>query len=239
MLSKIETRKNGTGSRMVIDFIEDLSKEFFKRINLFAEHARNRDDFEHVFWYGEQTTKGIISAALDKVTQCNFLQEYSISRKKEDQRTDGRIDYWAQYGKSTKVDSIIEVKQSWIRLYEDKWTIHAAAAKYHENALNQLKTIQDKTIYSYGNLYGIAMSVIPVYARYKDVDENIISIKNSKVTEIGDNLIKSLKADALFFNKIRNSDNIIHHFTPENKDDKFESHPGVFIVYSIRKYTKK
>ncbi|RMG39966.1 MAG: hypothetical protein D6732_03540 [Methanobacteriota archaeon] len=120
---------NGSGSRVIFDFIEEFQEEFKERIFKYAEaKLPYLDDggFEHGFYYGEQQTKTFVTSSLDSICNSEVMQEYSVDRRKKDDKEEsdvegnGNVDYWCRYGVSTKTSILIEVKQSWIRYYDKK-----------------------------------------------------------------------------------------------------------------------
>ncbi len=102
--------KPGSGSKILNNFLANFAGAIDKRINQCARHSFvERDDPEMPFWYNEQTTKGIVTAAIDEITKTNFFQEYSITRS----HGKGRVDYWIEYGDNKKIQILLEIKQRW------------------------------------------------------------------------------------------------------------------------------
>ena len=205
-------RPNGnkpkSGSRLLNRFLEDLAEAISKRIHRSAGHAFiDRDDPEMPFWYNEQTTKGIITASIDEITETNFYQEYSI--KREDKN--GRIDYWLEYGSRTKVQIVLEVKQSWARIYENDITIYNGTINLLNDAKKQLDAIEDKA--SYAN-YAIGMLIMPLFSRYESNDDLPIELSKKRIEYLNSKIKNNFKSTLLYeidiiktprkFNKIHN-----------------------------------
>jgi len=65
----------GRGSRLIFLFLKDFQDEFCTRIKKYATHCEEDGELDHLFCYGEQRSKTHMTAALDAVCDCHFLQE--------------------------------------------------------------------------------------------------------------------------------------------------------------------
>ena len=226
--------KPKSGSRILNRFLGDLAGAIEKRINRSAGHAFvGRDDPEMPFWYNEQTTKGIVSAAIDEITGTNFFQEYSIKRTEGR----GRVDYWLEYGSLTTVQILLEVKQSWARIYNDDVTIYSKTAHLLSDAKKQLDSIEDKATYAN---FSIGMLIMPLYSRYVSDDDTPIELSQERIECLREKIETNFNSTLLYevdVIKTLRKYNKIHCFR-ENSRDIFESHPGICLIYYVRKLTK-
>ena len=226
--------KSGSGSKLLNQFLGVLAKAISKRIDRSAIHSFfERDDPEMPFWYNEQTTKGIITASIDEVTKTNFFQEYSVDRNERK----GRIDYWLEYGDKTKVQIFLEVKQGWARIYDNEITVYANSVKLFNDAIGQLSAIKDKS--SYGN-FAVGMLIMPAYSKYESCNDNPIELNNDRIKRLS-NSIKDKFKQIYEIDIIKTSRkfNLVHEFPKQDNTPTFESHPGICLVYYVRKITRK
>jgi hypothetical protein len=248
-----------TGSRLVIDFIKKFTSNFKTKIESYAEHRlfdkriNNNSLFEHGFYYGEQQTKTYITSALDAICNSNCMQEYKVIRNKPSIKEkisqnenigNGKLDYWCRYGNTTKISVLLEVKQSWIKYYnDDKHYIYKLAISRHASAIDQINNVNDKMSLAVDNLYGVALSVLPVFCRYKE-DSDPITINKNTFEVMSENVINKIKAinntkaNICSYINIDNKLSIIDSWPYKDKTI-YESHPGVLLAWSIRKFTRK
>jgi len=218
-------------------FLDDLAKAIEKRIHRSAEHAFvGRDDPEMPFWYNEQTSKGILTASIDELTETNFYQEYSIQREKGD----GRLDYWLEYGNQTKIQIIFEVKHSWARIYSDRITIYNHAINLFNDAKEQLHSMGQKAFYAN---YAIAMLIMPLFSRYKSDSDKPLKLSRKRIEILQDGIERRFKSTHPYESQILilpHEYNKIHIFKKNEHDAKdfFESYPGTCLIYYIKKITK-
>lgn len=239
--------KSKTGSKILNKLIAALAAGIETRINQSAVHSFDgRKDPEMPFWYNEQTTKGIITATIDDITKTNFYQEYRVNRVNYEDGKDsgsGHVDYWLEYGASTKITALVEVKQGWARVYDDEVTIYSDTSKLFTKAIIQVNSIEDKACYAD---LAIAMLVIPLFSLYEGSGDEANNKKayelNSKRIEILKNAICKGLGTAKIYNisilKTNRSFNRIHKYKNEDKV-KYESHPGVCLVYYVKKITRR
>jgi hypothetical protein len=243
-------RHRKSGSRIINRFIRDFQNEFARKIIMYTRHRLpdlQYGGFEHGFYYGEQSTKTFITAALDKICKSNVMQEYSIERKKPSDKKKaelgkGKLDYWCQYGKSTRVSILLEVKQDWIRYqnHPAKWTIYATSIIKHKTAVRQITQIKDKSQLTTGSiLYGLALTVLPIYVRYKSSGDSEIRLNYDILNKIGRAAKTELKAHAYGCFSISKKMSPVDVWNEAGRAYIRENHPGVILVWSILKCTKK
>jgi hypothetical protein len=233
---------NGSGKFLIKEFIWQLQNTFAAKICKYASH-RLKDyesgGFEHAFYYGEQRTKTHITAALDYICDSNFMQEYSVEKKmelpkKRAETSSGRVDYLCHYGQNKIVDILIELKQNWIRYYSNgKVTVYKGTCDLHQRAVRQLKSINEKMQFTNDTLFGVAMTILPVFTRYPNKKSSPIKFKNCTLKEIASTARKKAKAHACGYFRIPSALSPIDTFGYNN--EMHESYPGVVMIYSIYK----
>jgi hypothetical protein len=205
MIPKFYCRKNicGTGSKIIVDFIKQFQAEFCKKIKKYASHRKRDNYFEHLFYYGEQQTKTYITSILDRLCDANFMQETQVERRirkfrgKQLLLNTGWVDYWCTYGNTRKISLLFEIKQTWLRLYNhNKWTIYREIPLRHSEAVEQLAQIKDKSQFTSGSLYSLALTVIPLYVRYKSSQDSVIELKENIMKKIADAIMGKTGAHA-------------------------------------------
>jgi hypothetical protein len=246
----LEKTFKGSGSRLIKEFPYALQKAFQSRIAKYAIH-RLKDlktgGFEHAFYYGEQRTKSFITAALDEVCDSNFIQEYSIERKverkvhkseKHSKNNNGRVDYLCQYGLNSVVDILIEVKQNWIRYYENReFTNYKGTTDLHQAAVKQLRIIDRKMEFTNKSLFGVAITVLPIFMRYPSKNSAAVKVTKSIIDKIAKSAMIKAKAHGYGYFILPKSISVIDEVVYEKKTH--ENFPGVVIIYSISKYHRK
>lgn len=236
----------GTGSSLVIEFIKYLQDEFCARIKRYALYRGLDREFEHLFYYGEQQTKTYISGLLDKICDTNFMQETQVKRrtnkfkKKREILRNGRLDYWCRYGDVTKISILMEIKQSWIRYYDPhEWTIYEDVTNKHQTAINQLLDIENKRDYTVDNLYGLALTILPIYTRYPNKNSPRVKLTTKIIESIANKAMQIANADAFGSWIIPDAYCPIDTwYESENSIKKNENHPGIIFLWSIKKFTK-
>lgn len=226
--------KSGSGSKLLNKFFAELKKAISKRINRSAFHSFIvRDDPEMPFWYNEQTTKGIITASIDEVTKTNFFQEYPIDRKEGK----GWLDYWLEYGDKSKVQIFLEVKQGWAQIYHDNVTVYANAVKLFNGVIDQLNAVKNKR--SYGD-FAVGMLVMPTYSRlYESVNDRPIKLNRKRIKNLCDCIIdKCNNVYGVDIITTMSEFNRIHKFKQRSGKYVFESHPGICLIYYVKKITR-
>lgn len=248
MVNELELIKcfKRSGSRLIKDFLFELQKAFQLRIVKYANHKlkySKTGGFEHAFYWGEQRTKSYITAALDEVCDSNFIQEYFVERKilkskKSSKIKNGRVDYLCQYGSTSVIDILLEVKQNWIRYKENNESTHySGTTVLHHEAVKQLKSIHQKMDFRNKSLFGVAMTILPIFTRYPTKDASIIRLSRKKINEIAQSAMKIAKANCYGYFLMPKQLLIIDEWDYGKKT--YESYPGVIIIYTINKYSRK
>lgn len=223
--------KYGEKTKLVDNFILALSRSLLKKINQSGNHSFDeREDPEMPFWYNEQTTKGIITSSIDEITKTNFFQEYSIGRKSGS----GRIDYWLEFSKGQNIQIVLEVKQSWLRVYYDHVTVFAHANYLFDAVREQIVNIKDKPIYCD---FAIGLLVMPMYSRYKSKNDEIINLDKKMINILLDKIKTKITYNKIYeivFLKTPGKFNKIHEFN----NNHLESHPGICFIYYVNKITR-
>lgn len=237
----------GAGSKLIFRFIEEFQKTFRQHIVVYARHRlpdKSVGGFEHAFYYGEQQTKTFVTTALAKICNYNLLQEYSVERRKPTSKTrsesgKGKVDYWLRFGDSTKISLLVEIKQAWIQYFsKEHWTIYANGPKRHAAAVKQLKDIKDKRDYTIDHLYGLAMTILPIYSRYGSGTDPLVKLQSKVLSAVAEEARTKSNADAygafVFPAEVAPID------TWDNEDGQIhENHPGLVLLWSMNKFTNK
>lgn len=239
-----EKNFSGKGKNLIKEFIHGFQANFSKDICQYARLSKNDQGIEHLFWYGEQQLKTAATTSLCKLCNGYIMQEPGVARKvikSKRAATDyknGRVDYWCRIGKTTKVSILVEMKHGWIRYYSPKkWTIYRYALDRHELAIKQVHDIE-KSDFIINHLYGVALTVLPMFTKYKSLNENIQSVNQRILTNICEQAIKNTRVNACGGFVIPNSLQEITDWSDE-KRKIYESYPGLVFLWSIYKYTKK
>ena len=241
----------GTGSKLVWRFAEELQKEFKERVEAYARHRLPELEdggFEHAFYYGEQQVKTYITAALDAVCSTNFMQEVGVERRKGRKGKkqvwgSGAVDYWCRYGETTQTSFLLEVKHYWIRYYPDRdddWcTVHAEGRHRHDKAVKQIDSIEDKMNFTTDNLYGLALTVLPVYVKYPEEPDSPARLDEDTLEEIGHLAMNELGGHAFGAFTLPKDLAIVDEWSDDEGVSRFENHPGVVMVWSAQKFSRK
>ena len=242
----------GAGSKLVWRFAKELRKQFRNRVEAYARHRLlDLDDggFEHAFYYGEQQVKTYLTAALDAVCSSNFMQEVGVERRKE--RTgkkqewgSGAVDYWCRYGEATQTSLLLEVKHFWIRYYpereDERWcTVYAIGRHRHQEAVEQINSIEDKMDFTTDNLYGLALTILPVVVKYKEEPEEPTLLDRASLQEIGERAMTELSGHAFGAFTLPKELAVVDEWTDDEGEARFENHPGVVMVWSAKKFSRK
>lgn len=229
----------GSSSTILHEFIDEFQNSFCRRAKQYIKYKIDDEEIEHIFYYGEQQTKSFITATLDQLCDSYFMQEFSIERKnirgkKASDPKSGRVDYYFRYGENTKFSALLEVKQGWIRYYnKEKWTMYAYVFERHQSAVEQLKKIKDKLYFKIDNLYGLALTILPLFVRYSK-GEKQMSLNSDTLCKIaGDALYRSGAYACGYWVIPRKLCPI------DNWEKIYENHPGIVFLWSISKYTRK
>jgi len=238
---------SGTGKKLINDFIQSFQNEFEKFVINYAEHSTVDCDLEHIFWFGEQQIKTAVTCALNKPCNGYFMQEPVVSRKrkintKKKEKIDysnGRVDYWCRFGERTKISILLEVKHHWLNLYKnDRFTFYKEAEKRHVKAISQIKDIK-KDEYNTGNLFGAALTILPIFTRYKSDDEETLIINNNKLEKLGEEIIGLANSNACGGFVIPRKLQPITSFYDENAEkEKYQSFPAVLMLWTVYKFTR-
>jgi len=235
---------SGKGKILIKKFIENFQEIFAKDVCKYARNSKEDIGLDHIFWYGEQQTKTTVTTTLHNVCNGYFMQEPGVSRKPDKSKSrkldhkNGRVDYWCRIGNTTKISLLIEVKQGWIK-YEspDKWTIYKYAIDRHESAIKQIKNIEKRDFLG-DNLYGIALTLLPLFARYKSPNGKPIKISNEVLGNICSKTMKKTNSHACGGFVI--PEGLQERFDCSEPDKKiYESYPGFIFLWSVYKCTKK
>lgn len=217
----------GRGARTIKAFKESFEKQLSKLIKKYARNCLEEGTPEHAFSFGEQQIKGHITAAIDRVCDSYFIQEYQVDRSPGK----GRVDYWLRYGADTKITVLLEVKHYWIRLYESGiHTIYAESVRRHKSAREQLRRIRKREFANGDYCFTVALTILPAYARYPSMHSKILKPSAKSIDEIARDIRNRLNGEVTYF-LMRGDENQID----EVKKDIFESYPAMFLVWSVTK----
>ena len=238
-----EKNFSGKGKNLIKDFMSGFQANLSKDICQYAKLSKNDKGIEHLFWYGEQQLKTAATTSLFKLCNGYIMQEPGVTRKVNKSRVsaadykNGRVDYWCRIGKTTRVSILVEMKHGWIRYYSpEKWTIYKYASDRHESAIKQLHDIE-KSDFIINHLYGVALTVLPMFTKYESIDENYQSLNQKTLTNICGQAIKNTKVHACGGFVMPDSIQEITDWSDE-KTKIYESYPGLVYLWSIYKYTK-
>ena len=241
----IDKNFSGTGKKLINDFLKSFQNEFKMFVINYAKHSTEDYGLEHIFWFGEQQIKTAVTCALNKPCNGYLMQEPGVSRKintekrEENTYANGRLDYWCRFGGSTKISILIEVKHHWINLYKNgNFTFYKEARNRHTKAIKQIKNIK-KEDYNIDNLFGAALTILPIFTRYKSTDEEMLLINNKTIEQLGGKIIGQAKSNACGGFVIPKKLQSITSFYDENAEkEKYQSFPGVIMLWTIYKFTK-
>ena len=241
----IDKKFSGSGKRLINEFIQSLQDEFEKFVIKYAEHSVHDNELEHIFWFGEQQVKTAITSALNKICNGYFMQEPGVSRKintEEEESCDcsnGRVDYWCRFGENTKISILIEVKHHWISYYKSgRFTLYKEAENRHLIAIGQVKDIIKKD-YCIDNLFGAALTILPIFTRYNSDDEEILLISDKKLEELGAKIIGCAKSNVCGgFVIPRRLQTITSFYDETAEKEKYQSFPGVIMLWTVYKFTR-
>ncbi len=235
---------NKKGARLIPEFTKQFQDVFATDVCKYAEMSKRDIGLEHIFWEGEQQLKTAVTTTLYSICNGFFMQEVPVSRRVEKrisgkQRLQpGRVDYWCRIGDSTRISLLIEVKQEWIRYYHpDKITRLGNVVKKHNQAITQIKDI-DKKDFMEDNLFGIALTLLPIFVKYTSQVDKIIKISNQVLENICKKAMNETNSHACGGFVMPPELQKIFHW-PEAGRERYESYPGFIFVWSIYKSTKK
>jgi len=236
----------GVGGTTVRKLIGRIGDELGKKFSKYAQCT----DGEQAFWFGESQTKGYVTAVLDGLCGGYLMQEYPVARLEGDtprsggydytDRSSGRVDYYCvYYDGDSGVSLLVEVKQYWIRFFPDpdksRFTVYAEGVRRHETAKEQLKKIGGKQDFKVGKrLYGVALSIMPVFSRHKSDEEKVSPIGEEDSGTVLGAVRKKLGAHAVDF--LPSPKSAIRIWP--TVDNTFESYPGVVLAWSLLKLSK-
>ncbi len=240
-----------TGKILINNFIKEFQDEFKDFILNYARNSIEMDhELEHIFFLGEQQVKTAVTYALYKPCNGYFMQEPPVSRRPADiekarnkDYSNGRVDYWCCFGQKTKLSILLEVKHSWINYKKEsvECTLYSDTKKQHEKAISQIKNIK-KDDYNTGNLYGTALTVLPIFTRYKSLDDTVLELDEKRINELGNNVLcQDNIFDACGGIVFPKELQTIISFDDESssKKTRYQSFPGIFLLWSLFKFTKK
>jgi len=240
----VNKKFSGKGSKLINDFIRSFHNEFEKFILNYVKYSILDDELEHIFWFGEQQVKTAVTCVLCKLCKGYVMQEPAVYRKintekEENQLKNGRVDYWCRYGNKTKISILIEVKHHWINLDKNKqYVLYKEAQRRHMSAIEQIKNIK-KDDYIIDNLYGAALTILPIFTRYDSPDEKLLLLNRNQLSEICKGIIGTAKSNVCGGFLIPKKLQSIMTFYDENAEkDKYQSFPGVILVWTLYKFTK-
>ena len=235
---------SGKGSFIITKFIEDFQNNFSEDIFKYANSSMNDLGIEHLFWYGEQQIKTAVTTSLSRLCNGYVMQEPGVARKVLKEKSsnvehkNGRVDYWCRTGQTVKLSILAEVKQAWIRYYSpNRWTMYKYARDSHKSAVKQIKDI-DKSDFIVDNLYGVALTILPIFTRYKSLKAKVIKINSEILTEICLKALAATKVHACGGFIIPDNFQEISDWSYDNIKI-YESYPGLLFLWSIYKFTKK
>lgn len=238
---------NGSGKKLINKFIKSFSGEFEKFVINYANNSLDEDDLEHIFWFGEQQVKTAVTCALNRPCNGNFMQEPVVSRRSintqdesDEVCSNGRVDYMCRYGTNRKISILLEVKHHWINMHRNgKHHLYSIARKRHEKAIKQLKSIE-KSYHIVDHLYGAALTIVPIFTRYKTAEDKLFVINNNLIADLGQKIINETKFHACSgFVIPKNLQQITSFYDEKAKAGKFQSFPGLIMLWSLYKLTKK
>ena len=241
----IDKSFTGTGKLLINNFLQSFQNEFEKFVINYAEHSTNDYELEHIFWFSEQQVKTAVTCALNKPCNGHFMQEPSVSRKintkkrEENDYSNGRVDYWCRFGENTKLSILLEVKHHWINLYKNgHFTLYKMAKERHKKAIGQIKNIK-KDDYNIDNLFGAALTILPIFTRYKSKNEEILQINNTSIEKLGEEVLGQANSNACGGFVIPKKLQVITSFYDEDADkERFQSFPGIIMLWSLHKFTR-
>ena len=242
----IDKKFFGTGKLLINDFIQSFQKEFERFILNYAEQSINDQELEHIFWVGEQQVKTAVTCALRKPCNGYFMQESGVYRKPNLNATNkrnyknGRVDYWCRYGNSTKLSILLELKHHWINYSSnEEYTLYEEAKKRHEKAVFDIKNIK-KADYTIDNLFGAALTILPLFTRYKTDENKIVTLSKNKLKDLCEKILGTAKSNACGGFVIPSRLQEITTFYDSNTGKEgFQSFPAIIMLWSIYKFTKK
>jgi len=241
----IDKKFTGTGEKLIKDFLQSFQKEFEKFVINYAEHSVEDQELEHIFWFSEQQVKTAVTCALNKPCNGYFMQEPGVLRKihtkkeKKKEYKNGRADYWCRFGDKTRLSILIEVKHHWINLYKNhNFTFYKIAQERHIKAIEQIKNIE-KNDYNIDNLFGTVLTILPIFTRYNSNDEDPLIINNNSIQEICEKMIGKAKSNACGGFVIPKKFQTITSFFDDTEKEKFQSFPGVIMLWTLYKFTRR
>ena len=237
---------SGTGKKLINDFIISFHDEFEKFVLNYAKRSLLDDELEHIFWFGEEQVKTAVACVLCRLCKGYVMQEPAVYRKintekkEENQLKSGRVDYWCRYGNKTKISILIEVKHHWINLDKNKqYVLYKEAQRRHLSAIKQIKNIK-KDDYNIDNLYGAALTILPIFTRYDTPDENLLLLNKNQLSEICEEIVGTANSNGCGGFLIPKELQSITTFYDENVEkDKYQSFPGVILIWTLYKFTRR
>ncbi len=242
----IKKQFSGDGSRLIKKFIITFQNNIENFILNYAEKSIRENELEHIFWYGEQQIKTAVTCSLNESCNGYFMQEPAVNRKKKintnvsyDEYSNGRLDYWCRFGDITKISILIEVKHHWINIYKNmQHTLYKEVINRHLEAIKQIKNIK-KSDYIIDNLYGVALTILPIFTRYKSLNNNPLLMDNNSLEILGRKILKQVQSNACSGFIIPNQLQSITDFHNENTSKiEYQSFPGVILLWNISKFTR-
>lgn len=235
---------SGQGRNLIKNFIGNLQDRIVEDVFQYSMKSKGDQGTDHLFWYGEQQLKTAVTSSIYNICDGYLMQEPGIARKvnksKEDKNDykNGRVDYWCRFGNATKISILLEIKHAWIRYYSpEKWTIYQYALDRHESAVGQIRDIE-KSDLIVDNLYGIALTILPVFKRHNSLNED--------VDKIGSVVLSNICRDAMTKDMVHACggcemhESLLEILDWSNEEKKlYESYPGIIFLWSIYKFTKK
>lgn len=224
------TLKDGTGIRILKNFLEALSTEFGKKSRQFHDVAG-----VHSFVYRERQLHSVLAPVFSDITDA-FLMESPVNRRWSDtteethagEDSHGWVDYWCMH---KGYNYYVELKHDFISYKSGK--IRTVAKENWKKACLQLDALNDEIETQRElakGIFRIVLHVMPVF----------ISGGEDKLKEVSEEKLKAIRTEAI--------ENLSKERTPNwsclwipHRDiqgpfeyiNKEESYPGVFIFAHV------
>ena len=183
-----------------------------------------------------------MTAAIDEVCDSDFMQERKVKRDKGRRGRGrsigrGKVDYWCRYGLNAKTTVLMEAKQDWIRWCPNKedCTVYSSAVEHHQEAVQQVGSVFGKMEHTTGNLYGVALTVLPIFVRYDSADDPQVTLRSRQLAAVAEKAREKLNGHAVGVFAMPRAAAV----TVEFDSGTVESNPGVVLVWSVFKFSRK
>ncbi len=89
------------------------------------------------------------------------------------------------------------------------------------------------------NLFGAALTILPIFTRYKSDDEEVLLIDNNTLEQLGRKIIGQANSNVCGGFVIPKKLQSITSFYDENAEkEKYQSFPGVIMLWTVYKFTR-